>query len=122
MEDYIKLSCKNIDEGKINTFLEKNEKLITHFKNNTHHTITESDKTDLNEFMNKLKEAHKSQNISDMDKYSKELNEKWNAVSTQMYQNSSTQNTGNPNQSGESQESKKGPEPDITDVDFEEVH
>ena len=84
--------------------------------------ISESDKTDLNEFMNKLKEAHKSQNISDMDKYSKELNEKWNAVSTQMYQNSSTQNTGNPNQSGESQESKKGPEPDITDVDFEEVH
>ena len=83
--------------------------------------ISESDKTDLNEFMNKLKEAHKSQNISDMDKYSKELNEKWNAVSTQMYQNSSTQNTGNPNQSGESQESKKGPEPDITDVDFEEV-
>ena len=46
MEDYLKLSCKNIDEGKINTFLEKNEKLITHFKNNTHHTITESDKTD----------------------------------------------------------------------------
>ena len=83
--------------------------------------ISESDKTDLNEFMNKLKEAHKSQNISDMDKYSKELNEKWNAVSTQMYQNSSTQNTGNPNQSGESQESKKGPKPDITDVDFEEV-
>jgi len=86
--------------------------------------ISESDKTTLNESMSKLKEAHKSQNVLDMDKYSKELNEKWNAVSTQMYQNSSTQNTGsNPNQNTSgAEEPKKGPDQqDVTDVDFEEV-
>jgi molecular chaperone DnaK len=76
--------------------------------------------------LGKLKEAHKAQNIADIDKYTTELNNAWQAASQDLYNaqqaagaqqaqananagNASAGNAGNGNNSN------------VTDVDFEEV-
>lgn len=76
--------------------------------------------------LGKLKEAHKAQNIADIDKYTTELNNAWQAASQDLYNaqqaagaqqaqananagNASAGNTGNGNNGN------------VTDVDFEEV-
>jgi len=50
--------------------------------------LTEEDKTELNEMKDKLKDAHKSQNLEDIEKYTKDLTEVWNKISTKLYQQS----------------------------------
>ena len=68
--------------------------------------------------MNALKEAHKAQNIADIDKYTAELNNAWNAASQDIY--AQQQQAGaqqQPNQGAQGQ----GQDPNVTDVDFEEV-
>jgi len=71
----------------------------------------------------KLKEAHKAQDISAIDKALAELNSVWQVASEEMYK--TAQNTGQPTsqpggeQTGNSS-SKPGNE-EVTDVDFEEV-
>jgi len=47
--------------------------------------LTEEDKNNLNESVDKLKNAHSSRDISEIDKFTNELNEKWNAISTKLY-------------------------------------
>ena len=74
--------------------------------------LNETDKTDLNNMVDKLKDAHKTQNIIDIDNYVKELNSVWNRISTKIYQESQSQ----PNT--ETQENTKD---DIEDVSYEEV-
>ena len=74
--------------------------------------LNETDKTDLNNMVDKLKDAHKAQNIIDIDNYVKELNSVWNRISTKIYQESQSQ----PNT--ETQENTKD---DIEDVSYEEV-
>ena len=74
--------------------------------------------------LGKLKEAHKAQNIADIDKYTTELNNAWQAASQDLYNaqqaagaqqaqanagNASAGNAGNGNNGN------------VTDVDFEEV-
>jgi len=73
--------------------------------------LTEEDKSNLNESINKLKKAHSSQNLNDIDTYSKELNEKWNIISTRLYQQTASEQQG---------PKAKDADP-IEDVDFEEV-
>jgi molecular chaperone DnaK len=76
--------------------------------------LNETDKSDLNSMVEKLKESHKTQNLEDLEKYTKELSEIWNKVSTKLYQ--SGQN--------ESQEQTKKPDDkysNATDASFEEV-
>jgi hypothetical protein len=59
----------------------------------------------------KLKESHKSQNIVDVEKYTTELTDVWNKISTKLYQNTS-----------ENQNTQADPsDTETTDIDFEEV-
>ncbi len=65
--------------------------------------------------MNALKEAHKAQNIADIDKYTAELNNAWNAASQDIY--AQQQQAGAQQQPNQGQ----GQDQNVTDVDFEEV-
>ena len=86
--------------------------------------ISADKKAPIESALSKLKEAHKSQNISDVDAATAELNSAWTAASEEMYK--STQ--GQP-QDGNGQQNA-GPEPNtqsnaggdnVTDAEFEEV-
>ncbi|HNQ67315.1 MAG TPA: molecular chaperone DnaK, partial [Bacteroidales bacterium] len=71
----------------------------------------------------KLKEAHKSEDISAIDSAMNELNTVFQAASQEMYnaqQNAGAQaNPGDAKQEGS--DAKSGPDDEVTDVDFEEV-
>jgi molecular chaperone DnaK len=79
--------------------------------------------------LNKLKEAHKSQDIASIDKATAELNTVWQAASEEMYKAAQAQGqpTGDPNaganagQPGQNSGQQKGKDSEVTDVDFEEV-
>jgi molecular chaperone DnaK len=72
--------------------------------------LTEDDKNNLKETVEKLKTAHKGQNMDDIDKYEKELNEKWNIISTKMYQKTSSAEQG-----------PKAKDAETQDVEYEEI-
>lgn len=76
--------------------------------------LNESDKSELNSKVDKLKESHKIQNLEDIEKYSTELTEVWNKISTKLYQD---------NQGTQEEKSNNSKETDdkVQDVDFEEV-
>ncbi|MBO5758753.1 MAG: molecular chaperone DnaK [Rikenellaceae bacterium] len=74
--------------------------------------------------LGKLKEAHKAQNIADIDTYTAELNNAWQAASQDIYAASQAQGgaqgagaQGNPGAGAQSGTQAN----DVTDVDFEEV-
>ena len=70
--------------------------------------------------LGKLKEAHKAQNIADIDKYTTELNNAWQAASQDLYNAQQAQanaNAGNAS-AGNAGNGNNG---NVTDVDFEEV-
>lgn len=72
--------------------------------------LSEDDKNNLTETLDKLKTSHKEQNLSNIDLYSKELNDKWNIISTKMYQDTSSE--------------YQGPKPEkekVEDVEYQEV-
>lgn len=71
--------------------------------------------------LNGLKEAHKSANIADIDRYTEELNNAWQAASQDIYsaQNES-QAQGGAEQAGPEAGQPTGDD-NVTDVDFEEV-
>ena len=50
--------------------------------------ISEANKTDLNSALEELKESHKSGDLDKLDGSINKMNETWNKVSTEMYQNS----------------------------------
>jgi molecular chaperone DnaK len=52
--------------------------------------LTEQDKTDLNEDLALLKEAHKSQDLDSIDEKTNKLNETWARISTRLYSEAST--------------------------------
>jgi molecular chaperone DnaK len=70
--------------------------------------LSDDDKNTLNESLTNLKNAHKSQDSDNIDKYTNELNEKWNIISTKMYSNTNQQQE--PNQ--------RDP---VEDVEYQEV-
>ena len=78
--------------------------------------MTETDKSELNSKVEKLKESHKNENLIDIEKYSKELTDVWNKISTRLYQEA-------PKEQNEQQQSNQqsNQKDDIQDVDFEEV-
>ena len=83
-------------------------------------------KKPIEDALDKLKEAHKSQDIAAIDKATEELNTVFQAASQEMY-NASQQAQGGQQPGGEQpqgdQSGKKGGDDDdeVTDVDFEEV-
>lgn len=68
----------------------------------------------------KLKEAHKSQNLDEIDRATAELNSVWQAASEEMYRAAST-SSGTTSGSTASSGTKTGNDAEVTDVDFEEV-
>jgi molecular chaperone DnaK len=90
------------------------EKQITEFGEK----LTETDKSELNAELNKLKESHKAQNLVDVEKYTKSLTDVWNNISTKIYSQSEQSEQSNQNCQNESTQSKND---DVTDVEFEEV-
>ena len=75
-------------------------------------------KADIEAFGEKLKEAHKAQDLAAIDAATAELNAVFQAASQEMY-NAQAQAGGQPQDGGSSNSSKGGDE--VTDVDFEEV-
>ena len=75
--------------------------------------LNDSDKSELNSMVEKLKESHKSENLTDIEKYTKDLTEVWNRISSKMYSDTQSQHE-QPQQ--ESKTEKK-----VDDVDYEEV-
>ncbi|MFB6344028.1 molecular chaperone DnaK [Saccharicrinis sp. FJH62] len=84
-------------------------------------------KKPIEDALNKLKEAHKSQNTEAIDSAMNELNTVFQAASQEMYNASQAQGQGQPDPGAGQQtsggESQKGGSNDdeVTDVDFEEV-
>lgn len=72
--------------------------------------------------LNKLKEAHKTQNLDGIDVATKELNDVFQAASQEMY-NAQAQQGGNAQPNAEPQANNQGNDgkDTVTDVDFEEV-
>ncbi len=73
--------------------------------------------------MNKLKEAHKSQDLNQIDAAVNELNTAWTAASEEMYK--ATQGNGGPQPGADGNESQQqgdgGAGENVTDAEFEEV-
>ena len=70
--------------------------------------------------LNKLKEAHKTQNLEGIDASTKELNDAWMAASSEMY--SASQQPGEaPGAEQQAGAQQGGPSENVTDAEFEEV-
>ncbi|MCF8332125.1 MAG: molecular chaperone DnaK [Bacteroidales bacterium] len=86
-------------------------------------------KQPIEEAMNKLREAHKAENMDDVDKYTEELNNAWQAASQEIYNAQQQQQGGaagaqdqsQQDQQEQAQDSSTGNDDEVTDVDFEEV-
>jgi molecular chaperone DnaK len=74
--------------------------------------LTDENKSELKEVLENLKQAHKDQNIEQIDEVILKLNESWSKISTNLYQDA--QNTTQETQTGQDSQ-----EP--VDVSFEEV-
>ena len=72
--------------------------------------LTEEDKTELNTILADLSSAHKEQDIDKIDSEMNKLNESWSRISTNLYSQASSEQTGTPDT-----------QPDVQDVNFEEV-
>ena len=76
--------------------------------------LNEIDKTELNSMVEKLKESHKAENLEDVEKYTKNLTDVWNKISTKLYESQEQQNNSNQSSNNQSDEQ-------VVDTDFEEV-
>ncbi|MDU1906374.1 MAG: molecular chaperone DnaK [Dysgonomonas sp.] len=73
--------------------------------------------------LNKLKDAHKAQDLDGIDTAMNELNTLFQALSQEMYNQTGRQPGADPNMGGQpnDQQSSQNNDGDVTDVDFEEV-
>ena len=94
--------------------------------------VPDEKKQPIEDAMNKLREAHKQENLEEVDKYTEELNNAWQAASQEIYNAQQQQQQGaaggdggaeeqQQQQEAQGQEDKSGSDDDVTDVDFEEV-
>jgi molecular chaperone DnaK len=81
-------------------------------------------KSDIENALKNLKEAHKSEDLASIDKATEELNKVWQTASEEMYKTGQNQQGPKAEPEGStadnSGEKKKGDQ-EVTDVDFEEV-
>jgi molecular chaperone DnaK len=70
--------------------------------------------------LGKLKEAHKAGNVADVDTYSKELNDAWQAASQDMYASQQQAGAPGPDAGASAGGATEGGD-NVTDVEFEEV-
>ncbi|WP_026473409.1 molecular chaperone DnaK [Alkaliflexus imshenetskii] len=78
-------------------------------------------KAPIEQALEKLKEAHKAQDIDAIDKATTELNTVFQAASQDMYNASQAQGAQAEPGAGQQQQSSGGKDDEVTDVDFEEV-
>jgi len=80
-------------------------------------------KAPIEKALSKLKDAHKNQNIEEVERATEELNTVFQAASQEMYDAANQQKTSNEQQQQQQQQqSKQGKkDDDVTDVEFEEV-
>lgn len=84
--------------------------------------LSDGNKTAINGALEKLKEAHKSQDIASIDNAVNALNAAWQAAATEIYQSGNAPGgQGAPNQGGE-QPNNGGPADNVSDVEYEEVN
>ncbi len=85
--------------------------------------LSETNKVAINGALDKLKDAHKNQDIGAIDMAMASLNTAWQAAATEMYQASggSSQQPGSENGGGKTEPKSGGSANDVSDVEFEEV-
>jgi len=84
--------------------------------------LSEGNKTAINEALEKLKEAHKSQNIEGIDTSMASLNAAWQAASTEMYQDAGGDAAGATGEPAADQGPADNAAGDnVSDVEYEEV-
>jgi molecular chaperone DnaK len=84
--------------------------------------LPEDKKAPIEQALNKLREAHKNRDIAGIDSSMAELNNVWQAASEEIYKaTQQSSQPGNEQQGQPGPEQGKGPDQEVTDVDFEEV-
>jgi len=85
--------------------------------------LSEGNKTAIDGALNKLKEAHKAEDVAAIDAALGELNNAWSAASQEIYQAQQAAQGGDGAQAGAegSASSEEGSDSDATDVEYEEV-
>jgi molecular chaperone DnaK len=85
--------------------------------------IPDEKKEPITKALEKLKEAHKSQDLEAIEKATSELNTLWQAASEELYKASQEQQAGAAGGQADAgaSESDSGDDQEVTDVDFEEV-
>lgn len=73
--------------------------------------LSETDKTNLNNVLTELKDAHKNSEISKIDELISKLNETWSVISTELYKNAQSQGATDDTSSTEN----------VEDTSYEEV-
>ena len=89
----------------VDSMIFQTERQLTEFKDK----LSEEDNNLITEVLEKLKLAHKNENIKEMDQYMEELNSVWQEISTKLYQQ--TENVSEEKNSNET-----------ADVEYEEVN
>jgi molecular chaperone DnaK len=84
--------------------------------------LSETNKAAINGALEKLKDAHKNQDLGAIDIAMASLNTAWQAAATEMYQATGGGSQGGAEAGGASGESKQGAANDVSDVEFEEVN
>ncbi len=83
--------------------------------------LSEANKTAINGALEKLKEAHKSQNIAGIDTAMAELNNAWQAASAEMYQDAGNASGATAEPSAEQGSDNTTSGDNVSDVEYEEV-
>src|SRR5690606_39625582 len=83
--------------------------------------LSEQNKTNINSALEKLREAHKSQDIAAIDSAMAALNSAWQAAATEIYQASSSAQPG-PDASAGGESKTGGSSNDVSDVEYEEIN
>jgi len=83
--------------------------------------IPAQDKSKIEDVLNKLREAHKNQDLTSIDKYTAELNEVFGQASQKMYNQSSQSQQQAPYTNTTDNKSNTNNSDNISDVDYEEI-
>ena len=92
-----------------------NEKMLTDMGDK----ITDEDKKSIQELVEKMKDAVKNKDIESINSIETEINNRWNEISSKMYQQTSS--TSNNSSQENKNESEKSNDENIQDATFEEV-
>ena len=84
--------------------------------------LSETNKAAINGALEKLRDAHKNQDVGAIDVAMASLNTAWQAAATEMYQASGGQQPGGEASGSSSEPKAGGAANDVSDVEFEEVN